>query len=438
MTQAVPSTVKPDRKFRVRAAEGGPVDLLSQVRDQGGQLSWVFAGKLGLIGANAVVMLFLAGRLELKTYGLLVLTISGQLLISRLLMLGTDAGMVRLTALDDLKSRSPEIVTAGLILIARSSAVLLLVWLLLTPVLSVVDIPAWVVACIVTGAVGTALVDYGYSFRLARQEYPLGAVAQGGTAIWRVALTVLSAINFPTSPAVVFIAYHGASLVSGLVQTLLILRTSRRPERALIQRLLRYSWWLGKANVVVIFSLYQGTLLLMLLKQPAATGLFGLGLTLSLAFFALYNAYSEYLTVRIRSVEHSSHIRGFLARSLAAAVALIVASAPVIFAVAMLVPWFLGPAWLDVVPVFVYLSASMVLLMLQAPLVAACHYFLKPHLIMFGWLMRAVFIGLAGIVLAPRWGAVGAAIGQLIGSALALLALSWLVAGSLRSSETTN
>jgi len=36
-------------------------------------------------------------------------------------------------------------------------------------------------------------------------------------------------------------------------------------------------------------------------------------------------------------------------------------------------------------------------------------------------------------MLAPQMGAVGAAIGQLIGSALALLVLGWLVISSLRT-----
>ena len=79
-------------------------------------------------------------------------------------------------------------------------------------------------------------------------------------------------------------------------------------------------------------------------------------------------------------------------------------------------PWFLGPEWREV-PIFVLLSASMVLLVFQAPLVAACQYLLKPHLITLGWVLRVIFIGIAGLILAPQMGAIGAAIAQLIGSA---------------------
>jgi O-antigen/teichoic acid export membrane protein len=231
----------------------------------------------------------------------------------------------------------------------------------------------------------------------------------------------------------VFAAYHGASLISGLVQSLLLARVTERPDRALIKQLLRYSYWLGKANVIVIFSLYQGTFLLMMLNQPAATGLFGLGLTLSLGFFAISSAYSEYLQVRVRSVEQINDIPLFMRRAVTGALVLMLACVPVVFVIAKLLPRLLGPAWHPDVPVFVYLSASMVLLILQAPLSAVCHYLLRPQLITLGWVMRVILIGLAGLILAPQMGAIGAAIAQVIGSALALILLTWLTMKSLRS-----
>jgi O-antigen/teichoic acid export membrane protein len=194
----------------------------------------------------------------------------------------------------------------------------------------------------------------------------------------------------------------------------------------LIKRLLGYSFWLGKANVIVIFTLYQGTFLLMLLKQTAATGLFGLGLTLSLGFFAIYSAYSEYLAVRIRALEDMQDVARFMKRAVAAALVLMLACVPIVVVIAALMPWFVG-AELRAVATFVYLSASMILLILQAPLVAASHYMLKPQLITLGWVMRAIFIGVAGVFLAPQMGAIGAAIAQLIGSVLALIVLAWLV-----------
>jgi len=430
MTQSLPSTI--NAKNRLWAAIGGPLDLRATVSKGGGELSWVLAGKLALMGTNAAVMLFLANRLELNTYGLLVLTISGQLLISRMLLIGVDSGMVRLSALPELMPRAKQVVEAGFIVIAATSGILLVATAIAFPFVSRAGTPTWLLLCTAAGAIGTALVDYGYNFRLARHEYPAAALAQGGTAVWRFGLTTLTALKLPENPVAVFAAYHGASLISGVVQTLLTAKATERTDRALIKQLLGYSYWIGQANIIVIFSLYQGTFLLMMLNRPVETGQFGLGLTLSLGFFAIYNAYSEYLSVRIRGLAHVTDVPRFLKRATAAALFLMLACIPIVLVIAAVMPWFVDPEW-HVVPIFVWLSASMVLLILKAPLVAVSHYLLKPQLITFGWVMRALFIGVAGLMLAPQMGAVGAAIGQLIGSALALLVLGWLVISSLRT-----
>ena len=434
MTQPAPSTI--NGKNRLWAAIGGPFDLWSTVSKGGGELSWVVVGKLALMGANAVLMLFLANRLRLDMYGLLVFTISGQLLISRLLLLGVDAGMIRLTGVPELRSRWPEVVTAGLFIIGCMSGVLAVVTLLAVPFISHAATPVWVMLCIAAGAIGIALVDYGYSFRMARHEYRAAALAQGGTAVCRLGLTMVAALKWPANPVAVFVAYHGASLISGVVQTFLIAKISERPDRSLIKRLLGYSFWLGKANVIVIFTLYQGTFLLMVLKQTAATGLFGLGLTLSLGFFAIYQAYSEYLAVRIRAVEDIKDIARFMKRATTAACVLMIACVPIVVVIAAVMPWFVGPE-LRAVASFVYLSASMILLILQAPLVAASHYMLKPQLITLGWVIRAILIGISGLLLAPQMGAIGAAIAQLIGSVLALMVLAWLVIRAYQGAMVT-
>jgi len=432
MTQALPFTIK--AKNRLWAAVGGPIGLWTTLTKGGVDLSWVLGGKFALMGANAAVMLFLAERLDLQTYGLLVITISGQLLISRLLLLGVEVGMIRLIAIPDLRTREREVVTAGLVFIICTSIVLLIASLLFVPLLARFGIPGWVVLCIVVGSLGTTFVDYGYGFRLAHQQYPLAALAQGGTAVLRLGLTSIAVVSLAARPVAVFMAYHGASLCSGLVQAIIIAVTNwERPDKSLIGRLLRYSFWLGKANIVVIFTLYQGTFILMLVKEQAETGIFGLALTLSLGFFAIYNAYGDYLLARIRAVENIRGIPGFLKKSLFAGLVLILACVPVVFAVAKLLPWFLGPEWLEVVPVFAYLAASMLFLIVQAPLEAVCHYLMKPHLVTVGWLVRAILISVVGLMLAPSLKATGVAIGQMLGAALGLLMFSYVVASALRS-----
>jgi len=398
MTQALPSTIKAKEKLRSWVAVGGLSGLRTTVSKAGRELSWVLLGKFCLMGANAGLMLFLANRLDLNTYGLLVITISAQLLISRLLMLGVDAGIVRLTAMSDLRSLSREVVSAGLVAIICTSTILLVLVLLITPVLSILGIPVWLIACITAGSIGTSFVDYGYSFRLARHEYAFAAVTQGGTAIWRLALTTLASVILVAHPIAVFVAYHAASFVSGLAQAFLIFaRKWQQPGKALTRRLLGYSFWQAKANVTVIFCLYQGTFFLMLLKERGETGIFGLGLTLSLGFFAIYNAYFEYLLTRIRLVQRTA-VQHFVTRSLLAASLLVLACVPIVLALLKVIA-LLGPERLQVVATFVYLSASMMILILQAPLEAACHYALKPQIVSIGWLIRAVVSSVATLIL---------------------------------------
>jgi len=409
----------------------------SQASSRVAELSWVLGSKFSLMGSNALLMLFLANRLELAIYGVLLVTISAQLLISRILLMGVNVGMVRLSALELTAEGSSAVVAAGLKFILASSAILLILLVVAAPLLYSFGMPLWVAGCAVGGAIGTALVDYGYSFRLAKHQYPQAALAQGGTAILRFGLTGLVAL-LTGAFHFVFIFYHGTSLLSGLLQAAIISKATQwRFDSALVKKLLRYSWWQGQANVIVIFTLYQGTFLLMLLSQEAETGIFGLSLTLSLGFFAVYNAYNEYLLARIQTVATNA-LTQFVKRAFLGSIALTILCIPVILVLVVLLPHLLQPELSNTAVVFFLLSASMALLILQSPLEISSHYLLRPKLVSFGWAMRAVLIGAAGLFLAPGFGAKGAATAQLVGSLLATLVFAAVVSGAIRSRNQTD
>jgi O-antigen/teichoic acid export membrane protein len=396
-------------------------------------VSWLLTAKLGLLAANAVLMLYLARTLDMAAYGVLVTTIGAQLLISRLLMLGVDGGMMRLVETPAMRPRSAEIVSAGLVVMLYTSAALVVVAAVALPFsasLGIVGAPA---VCLVAGAIGTSLVDYGYTWRLARHQYALAAVAQGGTAFWRLGLTVGAAMAFPRHPIAVFVAYHGASFISGLGQAAVIVKQKLPwPGRHMIRVLVGYSRWQAKSNALVIFSLHQGTFLLMLLGQPAGAGAFGLGLTLSLGFFGIYHACHEYLTVRVRSLRDSSDLSRFLARASVMVLAVSALCLPLLGVLAWFLDWFMAPAVSGTVPIFILLVLSMLVLVLQAPFEAACHYLLRPHLITAAWITRALATGIAGVALVPRMSAIGAAIAQVFGYSVGSLVLAFLARAALR------
>ena len=409
------------------------VFLWSGARAHVRPVSWLLAAKFGLLAANAVLMLYLVHALDIATYGVLVTTIGAQLLISRLLMVGVDGGMMRLIETSDLRTRSAELVSAGLVVMLFTSGGLLVLAAVLLPLSVSLGASVVPVVCLLAGAIGTSFVDYMYSWRLARHQYAQAAVAQAGTAVWRLGLTMGAALVLPRHPAAVFAAYHGASLVSGLGQAAVIVnRGLPWPGRDLMRVLVSYSKWQAKTNAVVIFCLHQGTFLLMLLGQPAGAGVFGLCLTLSLGFFGIYHACYEYLTVRVRSLPDTSTLPRFLARSSALALGVSVVCLPAIGVVMGLLDWFLVPKVSEAGPIFGFLVLSMIVLMLQAPLEAACHYLLRPHLITVAWVVRALSIGIAGVILVPRMSAIGAAIAQIIGFSVGSAVLALLARSALR------
>jgi O-antigen/teichoic acid export membrane protein len=414
-----------------------PAQRWSESRRHAEELLWVLGGKFGLMGANATLMLLLAERLELETYGLLVTVISAQLLISRVVMLGVDTGMIRMRTLPELRQHALAVVHAGLVVMWYATAVLVLsalavAWL--WPASATLRLPLWALAAVVGGAVGTALVDYSYSFHLAQLYYRAAALVQSGTALARLGVTVGAVWLLPKNAPVIFLSYTSVSFLSGVAQVAALLRRQGQwPTRALVGRLLRYSAWQCVTNVVVVFSLYQGTFLLTVLGHRATTGLFGLALTLSLGFFAVYNAFIEYLLPRGARVEHIHALPRFLGRACSLAGMLVVAGILVAGLIGRLVPGLVRPELHGAVPIFYLLSASMLLLILQCPFEVACHYLLCPQLVVLTWTLRAISIVLFSMALMPTKGAMGVALAQLAGTALASLTLIGLVLVQMRS-----
>src|SRR5947209_2788837 len=410
----------------------------SKLRTHAAGLKWVFCGKVALAGANAALMLLLAHLMELKLYGLMVTAIGAQLILSRVLILGVDSGMIRLRTVPELRERSQEVVRAGLAVLFRRISFLLIISIAIVPLLWKLapNLPSLVVVSIVVGGIATALADYGYFYWLARLHYRTAAVVQGGTALARLGLTIATALVLQNYPLAVFLAYPLASLIYGLAQTVALKsKNGERPDRALMRRLLRYSFWQGGADVALLLSMYAGTFILMLAGEPAAAGIYGLGLTLSMGFIVVYQAFGEYLYPRIAHVGSLHALRSFLRNSLLATLAVIVACVPVALVVGSLVPKFLRAELQAAVPVFYIVAASFLLLIFECPLKPACHYLLRPQFLFISTALRVALMVILGFILAPRMGAMGMANAQLAATALSLIILALLVALNLRTAN---
>src|SRR4030095_17144113 len=186
------------RSQNSRYAESPLARAPLQLRSHARQMKWVVLGKLGLAGANAVLMLLLAELMELKLYGVMVTAIGAQLILSRVLLLGVDSGMIRLRTVPELRERAHEVVQAGVSVLLRRIGVLILLLLLAAPLfLSQVERePGLVIGSVAFGGIATALTDYAYFYWLANSNYRAAAFVHGGTAAARLALTIATALLF--------------------------------------------------------------------------------------------------------------------------------------------------------------------------------------------------------------------------------------------------
>jgi O-antigen/teichoic acid export membrane protein len=427
---ATPSLAAPARRSLLARVLGA--------RDRAGELAWVLAGKFGMLGANAALMLLLAQTLELTAYGQFVTLISGQLLLSRVLMPGIESGVTRLRTLVRYQPREAALIRAGLHVIWGLGALAVLLACGVCLAWEWMGEPhwwVWLTAAIVGGGLGTALVDYSYCLFLAQLRYRRATLAQSGTALLRLLAIAPVVLWWPGQAWLLFVLYPLVTLLSGIWQTRgLRLPPGGRVDLRLINELLRYSGWQAVTNVAAVLSLYQGTFVLNFYGQRMATGLFGLGLTLSQGFFAVNNAYTEYLLPRAVRALHLHDLRRFLRRTLLGAGLMVTGGVLTTLVIGQLIA-FLKPELHAVEPIFYCLAAAMLLLIFQAPLSAAFHYLLRPQLLTCGWVLLVLCTGGLSLWLAPAHGAWGAALGQLIGTALALLLLAVMLALAWRRQQ---
>ncbi len=406
-------------------------------------LSWVMGGKLVLMGSNAVLMLLLAHYMNLVAYGVFVTAIGCQLLVSRALLVGVDYGIIRLRTMPELRDLHTEVTHAGLVIVGGTSLLLLAGGALGIPVLEWIRPNGWftwAALSVVLGAIGTAMVDYGHYYRLSRLQYRTAVSLQAGTALLRLLLTGSVAMILSSPAQAVFLVYPAAALLVGLGHAGFLLRGERlRVSREMVKRVVRYSAWQGATNLAIVLSQHQGTFLLMLLGMRKPTGVYGAALTLGLGFFAIYNAYSEFLFPRMMRVKVLTDLPRFLLRSLGAAAGLCLALIPLVIGVGYFGSFFFRPEMKQAVPAFYWLAAAMLLLVLQAPLEAACHYLMRPQLQTASLLLRVVSIAILGSALVPERRSLGAAMAQFGGTAIAMVvlavALFWSYHEALRMVE---
>lgn len=370
----------------------------SGVRDVAGQASWLAAGKGTLIAVNIVLQVFLAQRLPLDSYGILITLIGAQIFLSRVLLAGSNTGMIRLRTTPEFRSRPQDVVVAGLGVVLVNSVLLIGLGLLLRPLVTHwLRWPGWALDSLVGGSIGMALVDYAYAHHLARLQYRGAALSQALPALLRLALTVGAAFASGGDRRAIFFAYAGSTLLGGAVQVPSLLKGKWGIANA--GRLLRYSLYCAGTDILATLSYQEGTFLVSLAGFAAGAGTYGFALTISLGVSVLYSATIDYLLPRAARVEDFRHLAPFTRRTAAVTSALALICAAGMPVVGWLVHRFFQPHLWPSVPIFYVLGGSMLLLILQTPLEMACQYMLRADLIVASWLVRVLAIGGLGFAL---------------------------------------
>jgi O-antigen/teichoic acid export membrane protein len=347
--------------------------------------------------------------------------------------------MIRLHVRADLQARSAEVLQAGFVLIRRHLTVAAAIAAAVSVPLTLATGTWWaagVLAFVVAGAAGMALVDAAYAHALARLAYVRAAGVQSATAVIRLAVTAAVAGLLPGSLGPVMLTYAGVSLACGLSVAAAVTwggRVRVRPD--VVSLLFRYSIWQGWVNMLAALGLHQGAFLLQILGQKDAAGVFGVALAAAVPFYTASAVLNDYLISRLARLTARAQLAGQMKRAYVGALVLVLIVAPAALAADAVAPLVLRDEVLTMLPAFYWLVAAHILLILQSPLEAACHALMRPDLVALGRVIRVVLVAAAGVALCPSLGAVGAGIAQVAGVALGLVVHAVIVVRAVRSRE---
>jgi O-antigen/teichoic acid export membrane protein len=408
--------------------------LLSRTKGISVDIIWLFLGKALALAANASMLVVLGRQLQTGPFGTVIAAIGAEIVVSRVLLFGTDVGTFRLQTLEP--QWRPHLRGASLLLLLGATAVgtVLAAICTLPAAVRLLPGPRWVGPVVLAGASGMVLHDYVYWTRLADYGYRSAGLLAAAVAGTRATIVIIALMAAGVRDA--YSLLITMAVVPLTISSVLLLRN--RPKltglpRTILVKLLRYCGWQAASNIIGTLTLQQGTLVLSLLRRPADAAIFGLAITLGTAAILVTQSVQEFLISRALRFGRAHDIKRFLSKALA----LTSAIASLLFFVLLGAFSLMGLLFRSRLPVsmtvFFPIALAIAILLLHAPFETVCHMLSRPHDIVLSKSLRLIVGLVLGVVWGSKSGAAGAAAALLISTVISLVALVVLTLWNLTS-----
>ena len=274
------------------------------------------------------------------------------------------------------------------------------------------DLELEVVMAILCGS-GLAFISLRASTFLAEQRYAIYAlVASAYYVMILIVLLGLAALGSALTPTTVYVAFVGTSTVIGLLCFATILPSIRplRAERDVIGPLLTFAKWLAAANLVQIVYQRLDVILLARYVDRDELGQYGAAIRLTVIASLMIGALSGFALPKVARTRESRHaLSAYVRESLALSGGIVAVVGLLWLLTPFLVSVLFGEAFAPAAELARILLIGTALLAVSIPLGLLFLADEAPrHVLYIGLVRLALLLGLT-IILAPRWGAEGAA-----------------------------
>jgi O-antigen/teichoic acid export membrane protein len=256
-----------------------------------------------------------------------------------------------------------------------------------------------------------------------------------------VGVVVLFADLAPMWAIACFAAAPALGGIIGFVRFRSCLGVRPQVDRALARQLIGYGKWLFISRISALLFSFTGLFMMTRMKGDHAAGIFGLALNLSFAFPILAHSLFSVLLPKVARFTEAKQFTRYINSSLKIGIGSAALAVPMLFLAYPVIPLVFGDKYLASIPVFIWLSSSLIVHIVNACFRAVVYAVNKPHA-----LALIDFAGLAAMVtgcwfLIPYLGVLAPALLSLVINIIVFGALLIFVrrqeAGDLESVRST-